>query len=150
MYDLCSGEGNCYLWNESIAKRGACEMASCLMSYIDKKAKQGIINFIFYSDNCVSQNKNRYYFSMLWYCLHRYNLQSVTHYYLEKGHTQSEGDSMHSAVESASRNIPVYTTGQWATVVRSANHKKPYIVHEITLKYFFILRMWPAILKTLR
>ena len=73
---------------------------------------------------------------MLWYCLKKFNLKSITHKYLEKGHTQTEGDSMHSAVESASKKVPVYTTGQWATIVRSARQKKPYIVTEMTLKDF--------------
>ena len=58
--------------------------------------------------------------TMLWYVFNKLNLESVEHRYLEKGHTQNEGDSIHAAVENASRNISIYTTVQWASVVRTA------------------------------
>ncbi|WAR30782.1 hypothetical protein MAR_033324, partial [Mya arenaria] len=89
------------------------------------------------SEQTLEQNKNRYYVAMLWYCLGKYNLHSITHKYLEKGHTQNEGDAIHSSIENASRHVPVYTTSQWATLVRSARNKNPYIVTEMTLRDFY-------------
>ncbi|WAR13960.1 hypothetical protein MAR_004065 [Mya arenaria] len=56
---------------------------------------------------------------------------------LEQGHTQNEGDAIHSSIENASRHVPVYTTSQWATLVRSARNKNPYIVTEMTLRDFY-------------
>ena len=136
IYDMASSDGSCYLWNECIAKRGACEIASCIFKFIMSKAEQGMTDFIFYSDNCVAQNKNRFYVTMLWYCLHKFNLKSIVHRYLEKGHTQNEGDTIHASIENASRNIQIYTTDQWATLIRTACHKNPYTVHQMTLRDF--------------
>ena len=73
---------------------------------------------------------------MLWYCLHKFNLKSIVHRYLEKGHTQNEGDTIHASIENASRNIQIYTTDQWATLIRTACHKNPYTVHQMTLRDF--------------
>jgi hypothetical protein len=131
IYDLGSSDGFCYLWNESIGKRGACEISSCVHEFLQSKARLGIKNFVFYSDNCVPQNKNRFYVCMLWYALTKYHLESIVHKYLEKGHTQNEGDCIHSSVEAASRHVPIYTTGQWAAVIRTARHKHPYSVTEM-------------------
>ena len=106
-----------------------------LVSFILSKKKK---HFIFYSDNCAAQNKDRFYVSMLWLCMQRFNLLSITHKYLEKGHTQNEGDSIHASyIEHASRNISVYTTSQWAATVRSARPRKPYYVTEMRLIDFY-------------
>jgi hypothetical protein len=132
-----SANGHCFVWNESIASRGACEIASCLFHFIKQKSEEGKKKFIFYSDNCAAQNKNKFYIGMLWYCLKKFNLKSITHKYLEKGHTQNEGDSIHATIENASKNISVYSTSQWAAIIRSARPVKPYFVNEMSLADFF-------------
>ena len=110
-------------------------------------SQKGKKNFIFYSDNCCAQNKNRYYVTMLWYCLQKFSLSSINHKYLEKGHTQNENDSIHSVVESASRNISVYTTPQWAATVRHARPKQPYIVKEMSVEDFYDFKSMSTELK---
>lgn len=134
MYDFGTSDGYSFIWHEAISGRGACEIASCVYSYINIMSQKGKKNFIFYSDNCCAQNKNRYYVTMLWYCLQKFHPSSITHKYLEKGHTQNENDSVHSAVESASRNVSIYTTPQWAATVRKARPKQPHIVKEMSVE----------------
>ena len=92
---------------------------------------------VFYSDNCGGQNKNTSFVSMLWYALQKFNFTSVEHKFLEKGHTQNENDSIHAAIENASRKISVYTTPQWAAIVSAAKHQKPYIVKEMDINDFY-------------
>lgn len=60
--------------------------------------------------------------------------------FMEVGHTQNEGDSMHSAIERCARRIPVYTPGQWATIARTACIKKPHIVVEMNQTDIFDLK----------
>ena len=74
---------------------------------------------------------------MLWYALQKFQMQSIIQKYLEKGHTFHEGDSIHSSVESASRNNKIYTTPQWAATIRTARPRKPYIVQELNVQDFF-------------
>ena len=59
-------------------------------------------------------------------CLRKFNLNSIVHRYLEKGHIQNEGDTIHASIEHASRNIQVYTTDHWATLISTACHKNLY------------------------
>ena len=94
-------------------------------------------NIILYSDNCCGQNKNRFYISMLWYSLHKFNFNSIQHKYSEKGHSFNENDSVHSAIEHNSREVAVYTTPQWAQQVRTARLSQPYIVKEMGLGDFY-------------
>ena len=74
---------------------------------------------------------------MLWYTLQKFQMKFITQEYLEKGHTFNEGDSIHSSVESASRNNKIYPTPQFAATISAARPGKPYIVQELNVQDFF-------------
>lgn len=130
IYNLASRDACCYMWYECIGKRGSSEVGSCLLLFIEKHVQKGIKEFSFYSDNCPGQNRNKFLMSFYNYAAQRYNV-TVKHTFLERGHTQSEADSVHSVIEKAARNIPVYSPEQWYTVVRTSKRKQPYVVVEL-------------------
>lgn len=130
VFNLASKDSFCYMWYESIAKRGSSEIGSCLILFIENQIPKGIKEFSFYSDNCPGQNRNKYLFSLYNHLCQKHQIK-IRHTFLEKGHTQSEGDSVHSVIEKAARNISVYTPEQWYAVVRSAKRKQPYVVVEL-------------------
>ena len=129
-YNLGTGSANCFMWNESYAGRGSNEINSCLYHYLKLNSeKQFVCTF---SDNCAGQNKSRYTVVTFLKALAETKIEAIEHYYLEKGHTQNENDSVHSTIERAARKIPVYTPDQWCSVVRTARKNgQPYIVHEM-------------------
>jgi len=51
------------------------------------------------------------------------NVDRISHYYLQRGHTENEGDSMHSTIERAARRVNIYTPMQWYAVVASAKRQ---------------------------
>jgi hypothetical protein len=57
VYDLGTKNGYCYTWNETVAKRGGSEIASCVQSFIAEKSKAGIKDFVLFSDNFQGLNK---------------------------------------------------------------------------------------------
>ena len=61
--DTSKIKGYCCLWHEDIINRCSMEIASCVNELIKDHCKDKK-NLIFYSDNTVSQNKNRYVFAM--------------------------------------------------------------------------------------
>jgi len=70
VHDCASEESYMFLWPETVAGRGADEVASCILKYVsvaDIRAKKLVI----YSDNCAGQNKNfRNFLSIcIWYVL---------------------------------------------------------------------------------
>ena len=77
---------------------------------------------------------------MLWFCLQKFGITSITDKYLEKGHTQNENDSIHATTESASRNIKIYITPQRATVIRAARRDHAYVVKEMSAQDFFYFK----------
>ncbi|XP_031329067.1 uncharacterized protein LOC116160073 [Photinus pyralis] len=140
VFDIGKKQGYCFMWHEVIAARGSCEIGSCILAFLKRKAlEDNCTEFSFYADNCAGQNKNKFLYVLLLYAAVTYNLK-ITLRFMEVGHTQNEGDSMHSVIERCARRIPVYTPAQWYTIARVACIKKPYIVKEMEQKDFFDLK----------
>lgn len=138
IYDIGNNEGYCYVWHEQIARRGSNEISSCLWKFIKAQVDQGIKKIIFYSDNCSGQNRNRFVFSMMAFAAIFFKID-ITHRFLEKGHTQNEGDSMHAVIENAKKRQSVlYVPEQWVTLIRmSKTTGKPYSVTEMSQDDFY-------------
>lgn len=137
IFDIGNNDGFCYVWHEQIAKRGSNEVASCLWKFIETQKKRGIKSLIFYSDNCGGQNRNHTIFSMFSYAAVYFQV-SIIHRFLEKGHTQNEGDSMHAVIENAKKRQSVlYVPEQWITLIRMAKTVgKVYNVTEMSQEDF--------------
>lgn len=145
IYELKTTDAFCYMWHEGLANRGAIEIGSCVWSYLQtcNEKATGKIDIIFYSDNCVGQNKNRYIFALYINAVSVLeNINSITHKFLVAGHTQNEGDHIHSVIERSIRQFkkraPIYVPEQYLSLVRQAKKNgKPYIVHEMGFEDFF-------------
>ena len=62
----------------------------------------------------------------------------ISHTFLEKGHTETENDSIHATTERASCRIELYIPEQWFAAVRgSRTSKKRYRVKEMLSEDFF-------------
>lgn len=139
VFNLASKEAFCYMWHECIGKRGSSEIGSCLLLFIKQQVQNGVTEFSFFSDNCPGQNRNKFLFSLYNYLTQKYGIK-IRHTFLQRGHTQSEGDSVHSVIEKAARNVPVYTPDQWYTLVRTSKRKNPYVVIEMSQENIYDLK----------
>lgn len=140
VYNIKTKEGFCYLWNESIAKRGAIEIVTGVYTFL-KDHCQGKKEVIFYSDNCTAQNKNKIMFCMYLYALKVLNIQTITHKYLIVGHTENEGDSIHACIEKEKKRVlkqgPIFVPSELAMIIRCAKKNAPlYNVKEMETKDF--------------
>ncbi|KAF0699609.1 Uncharacterized protein FWK35_00038188 [Aphis craccivora] len=136
VYDIGKKIGYCYTWNEREAKRGSSEIATCLLKFMKHKKENGVKDFSFYSDNCGGQNRNRFIFAMWEYAAAKLKVK-ITHTFLEKGHTQNEGDSVHACIENAQKGKVIYIPAQWVTLISCAKvNGKPYKVIEVSNEEF--------------
>lgn len=134
VYDMSQKNGYCYMWSEANGKKGANEVCSGLMLFMQSKIDGGTKQFKFWSDNCSGQNRNRIVFALYQYIVQKYDVESITHRFLEVGHTQNEGDSVHSVIEGASNNRTIYTPEQWFNLIRWAKTSgEAYRVQEMTI-----------------
>jgi hypothetical protein len=95
-YSLADQTATCYLWDESEGGRGASEIGTCLLTYLQSLPRT-VTSVSFYSDSCTGQNRNQYIAAILLYAVRTIpHLDEIKHAFLESGHTQMECDSMQS------------------------------------------------------
>lgn len=148
--DLKTKKTECYFWHEGIGNRGADEIGSCVFRYIEmimaSYSEDSKVNLIFYSDNCCGQNKNQFIIALYLYCVMKFkNLNSITHKFLICGHTQNEGDAVHSVIEkNIKRNLksgPIYVPSQYVQIIKTAKKSgEPYHVNELSYSDFVSLK----------
>lgn len=83
---------------------------------------------------------------MYYFAVQRLNINSITHKYLVKGHTQNEGDTVHSIIEGslkrAKKSGPIYVPEQYVSLIRSAKKSgAPLRVREMNFGDFFDLKI---------
>lgn len=62
---------SCFVWHEGEGNRGSSEIASWVLKFIESKTNNvnEDVQFVFYSDNCRGQQKNKFVFAMYLYAL---------------------------------------------------------------------------------
>ena len=131
IYDMKSKGVVCNVWWETEAKRGSCEIATCLYVYNkDAGAKDEII---YYSDSCTGQQRNLPFCIMCLYSVTNLPVKIITHNYFEREHSQMEGDSVHATIECATKRSEIYSPSDWVYAIKNAKQKDPkYEVKEMT------------------
>ena len=139
LYNQGNGDGHCFLWSEEKGGRGSAEIGTCLLRHLES-LPNSVEHVTLFSDCCCGQNRNKYVAAALLYVVRTSAISIIEHKFLESGHTQMEVDSIHSAIETAQKNVPVYHPDQWATIVGLARRKKPYQVRQLHHHEFFDLK----------
>ncbi|XP_039281015.1 uncharacterized protein LOC120350647 [Nilaparvata lugens] len=139
VYNIPDKKGFCYMWHEGEAKRGACEIATCIYNFLQYNGEGK--HDIFYSDNCAAQNKNKFLVSMYLYVVENLNVQKISHKFLIVGHTENEGDSMHSTIEKERNRVlrsnPIYVPSELYSIAKTAKKTgSAYIVREMSTEDF--------------
>lgn len=127
VYGFHDKKGYNYLWNETIARRGASDIASCMMRYLEWLNRSGSIKTVkLLSDSAGGQNRNRPFMAMLWWAAQHFDFEEILHVFFVRGHSENVSDSIHARIEAASKHVDVYTTPQWATVIQGAKRNAPH------------------------
>lgn len=82
---------------------------------------------------------------MYLYAVDKFQINSITHKYLIRGHTQNEGDTVHSIIEKSMKRSkksgPIYVPDQLVTIIRNSKKTgKPFVVKELTFNNFIDLK----------
>ena len=108
-------------------RRGANEIGSCLLHFLKEKAEEtnsDDLELVLYSDNCCGQQKNKFIITLYLYAVANLKINAITHKFLVSGHSQNEGDAVHSLIEKnikrALKSGPIYVPAQYATLIRTA------------------------------
>jgi hypothetical protein len=92
VHNMKSDKATCFVWYESVAKRGANEMDSCVFKAVEN-LPQNIKHVILYSDTCPGQNKNSPFLAMCVSIVKNTHVEIVDHKFMVPGHSRMECDS---------------------------------------------------------
>ena len=99
------------MWDEMLASRGACNVASCVMYFLNKQVAESIHKVAFYSDNRGGKIETNLQLACICTQFTQQGYERIQHNYLEKGYTQNENDSIHATIENEKKHrISVCTT----------------------------------------
>nr|CAI5852992.1 unnamed protein product [Callosobruchus analis] len=114
--------------NQKDSETSPNEIGSRLLHLLRTRKEKGVQRVILCSGNCGDQHRNRFILSMFAYAAATLQI-TITYGFVEKGHTQNEGDSISA----------VYTPGQWITLTKVTKiTDKPYSLEEMSQDDFFV------------
>lgn len=141
IYDIGRHLADCYCYDETVGKKGSNEVGSFLYDYFKKNIAKGIHKFELFADNCSGQNRNRFVCGLLVFAGMTFEKFQIILNFLQCGHTQMEGDSVHALIERRSTGKDIYTPDMWYDIIRNAKRdKKPYRVIEVKKNMIFNLK----------
>ena len=131
IFNLVTKEARCNLWEQTKGQRGPNEVATLIYNILKEYTRYKKIYFV--TGGCCGQFKNQFLASMFLYEVRTlHHVQEINHIFLESGFSQQEGDSMHSCIEIAAKNLPLFSIENWRTICLIARtNLEPYKVHVI-------------------
>lgn len=148
IHNIQTGKACMYLWNETEGKRGSCEIASCLMDYIDTKLPDTVTRLMLFSDNCGGQNKNINLALTLLRYIHAGRFTNIEHTFMEPGHSYLPCDRDFGIIEKHLRVLEVYTPDLYEQNIKACKTKKPFeVVRMIREKFLDVTVLTKKITK---
>lgn len=135
-YELQTNQGHCYTWTEAEANRGANDIATAVILFLEMLDVQGLYeHIILYSDTCGGQNRNRHLITAIVSFLDRsHHIKKISQKFFESGHSHMECDSMHSCIEDRFSSREIELPSDYIHIMSTAKRtgQKPYKVTELT------------------
>lgn len=127
IHDATTNTGFMYVWNESIASRGAQEVGSCLKKHIQNCIPPEVNHLILYSDSCGGQNRNIKMSLLLMHVLQTsQTLDIIDQKFFIPGHSFNECDQDFGVIEKAKKYNPeIYIPNHWVNVIKTAKKRSP-------------------------
>ncbi|KAJ1523112.1 hypothetical protein ONE63_001005 [Megalurothrips usitatus] len=125
-----------FIWHETQGKRGADEIASCIVTFFHEFLPPSVKHVIMYSDTCSGQNKNSHMCGALAMVVQQHpTLGTIDQKFLVSGHTHLECDQAHHQIESKKKHtsVALHHPSKFFDMVREVGPaKKKFTVREVT------------------
>lgn len=139
IYNMKTKDAYCFIWHEAAGGVTANIYATIICYFIKDcilKTVKPNESIILWSDGCTSQNRNSTLANALLNMAVHYHIQ-IEQKFLEKGHTQMEADSIHSAIERKLKKTDINVPADYVGVcLQAREHPRPYIVKYLDYSFF--------------
>lgn len=130
-----------YVWNESVASRGAQEIGSCLIKHFNVYIPNDTRRIILMSDSCSGQNRNIKMSLILKHFLANWDhheLKTIEQHFYIPGYSYNSCDRSFGAIELQKRRTEdIFLPQHWINIIKQAKKKEPiFVVVEMTKEDF--------------
>ncbi|KAF6207360.1 hypothetical protein GE061_018601 [Apolygus lucorum] len=140
IHNMGTGRASMHLWYEVLAGRGASEISSCLMKYIELNfrplADDEERKLIIWSDRCVGQNNNWTLLNTCCYLVQSRYFSEANQKFLVSGHSCLPCDRDFALIEKKKKTSKVYVPSQWKYVIADAKVNEPFSIVEMRQEDF--------------
>ena len=106
-FNLANKEHQCYVWDETLAKRGSNEIESGLIKFCEQNQHAKKLVTIF--NACVGQTRNKFIAALFLSLVTKTpNLEVKDHIFMASGHSHMEVNSMDARIELVSDTLNIY------------------------------------------
>lgn len=145
IHNIKNGKGKYYIYHEGSCGKGANEVGSFLLHYLES-IPENIKHLHIFSDNCYGQNRNHTIIRLLLALAHN-RFESVTHYFPIRGHSYMPNDRDFAHVKKQLRTEDrVFTLKQFIRIIARVRNAEEIVM----VKQKMILDLdswWPRFFK---
>jgi hypothetical protein len=128
IHNMADNSAAMFMWDESVASRGASEIGSCLLRYVEEKVHAGAKNVTCFSDSCGGQNRNFKIATLMSYLVQTHGIDMTLHF-MQSGHSFLPNDADFGVIEKAKKTSgSIYIPEHWMQVVAAARKRNPFRV----------------------
>lgn len=139
IYDMNKDKANMFVWEESTAKRGSDEIASCIMKWVERELREGhkFRRLRIYADNCAGQNKNIHIVLMALRLIHAKTFDKVEFVFMVPGHSFLPCDRAFGHIERKIRAQPaIFCPADYLRIIKYAVGKENIVTVMIREDFF--------------
>ncbi|CAG7729376.1 unnamed protein product, partial [Allacma fusca] len=126
--NLKSGQTTMFLYSENFSKKGANEIISCLLWYIENIVPDHVTTLSIFCDNPAGQNKNRFVYTALQYLVNT-RFERLYVKYPIPGHSRMPIDADFGLIETKKRRLEhIYLPSDIVQLVKSSRNVAPFNV----------------------
>lgn len=133
VHNPTSNHATMHIWNETVAKNGAMDIASCFLHYIvthyNRISDHHERKLVLWLDRTVGQNSDWHVLFLLVYLIQQKYFTSVEQKFLDGGHSFLPCDRDFALIERRLRANPVMVPSQLEESIRSARPSNPFDVY---------------------
>lgn len=149
IYNLKTDNAQFYLYHEGQAKKGANDVASFLVDYIEENVPHSVTELHLFSDNCPGQNKNHTLIRVLLTLTIIGRFKKIKHFFPLTGHSFLPCDRKFGIIKRPIRNCSrIYTIYQLCELILSVNRKSQNTIKLIDTENIIDFdNWWPNVFK---
>ena len=137
VYDCESNISHMFLWDETQGGRGADEIGSCVLQWLEEVYDEPFHTLRIFADNCGGQNKNVFIVLMLLQQVHKLRLKRVELIFMVSGHSFLPCDRSFGVIEKTfGKYGTIETPDHYADLMIKAMTNKRIQVHRLTREHF--------------